>query len=620
MRSIFAPHRTAVKEHEGVLVARRGQADFTVGPSVLRLVGLALAIGALGALVALVLVDLIGLITNALYFGRLGTGLPSLTGQRLGLWAIPLPVIGGLVVGVMAKLGSEQIRGHGIPEAMENILSRGSRVAPRLAVLKPISSAISIGTGGPFGAEGPIILTGGAVGSLIAQALTLSAAERKVLLVCGASAGMSGVFGTPVAATLLGVELLLFEWKPRSLVPVATASLAAMAVRMELASAGWVRPAPLFRVPPHAVLPVGGMLDAAVVGIACGCLAWVITRAVYAAEDGFRRLRVHWVWWPAIGGLVVGIGGAIDRRALGVGYDTIGAELAGRLAVAALVGLLVVKLIIWAVALGSGNSGGVLAPVLMMGAAAGGVFAPFMDGGSRGFWCLIGLAAALSGVMRTPLTAVIFAFELTYDANALMPLMIAAVSAYLVSVLVLKRSILTEKVARGGVHVLHEYSVDPLEALRVRDVMSSDLATLDYDEPVARLQDLMHEPRSGRAQRLFPVIGADDVLLGVLEAHDLNPLEWGSAQVVGDLARRPIVALPHETLREIADRMIAHDIDGLPVVDGQHPPRLVGLIDQRDLFRAQIHLDVQERFQQRILTRRNGRANVVERESGAHVD
>src|ERR671930_34102 len=368
--------------------------DFTTSAQVLRLLPFALVIGALGAVTALVLLDLIGFITNLAYYHRLSLKPVSPLANTLGPISIVIPVVGGAIVGLMARFGSERIRGHGIPEAMETILVGGSKVEPRLTVLKPISSAISIGTGGPFGAEGPIILTGGALGSVIAQFFHLSAIERRSLLVAGAAGGMSAVFGTPVAAVILGVELLVFEWKPRSLVLIALASAVADAIRVGFSHAGLVHPEPLF--PLSAPAPHGAMVlvGSVVIGLAGGASAWVLTKAVYGAEDAFKKLPIHWMWWPAIGGLVVGIGGLIQPRALGVGYDTIQAELAGRLAIATLLSVFLVKLVIWSIALGSGTSGGILAPILIMGAAVGGLLAPVLPGGSVGAWSLLGMAGA----------------------------------------------------------------------------------------------------------------------------------------------------------------------------------------------------------------------------------
>ncbi len=426
-----------------------------------------MVIGVVCAFVALVLLRLIGLFTNLFYFGRWSTTMVSPVGNHLGVYSVLVPIAGALIIGVMARYGSERIRGHGIPEAIESILLNGSRIEPKVAILKPISSAISIGSGGPFGAEGPIIMTGGAVGSMIAQLFHLTSAERKTLLVAGAAGGMSATFASPVAAVLLAVELLLFEWKPRSLIPVALASAVAAVVRRYLLGFG-----PLFPVPVHPLF-IGpkGLLGCALVGLLAGALSALLTISVYAAEDAFQRLKIHWMWWPAIGGLAIGLGGLVFPQALGVGYDTIGALLQGSVTTRVIVGVLVVKWFIWAVSLGSGTSGGVLAPLLMMGGALGGLEAMFLPNEGAGFWPLISMGAILGGTMRSPFTSIVFAFELTHDANVFLPLLVGSVIADAFTVLTLRRSILTEKVARRGYHLSREYAVDPLEILFVREVM-----------------------------------------------------------------------------------------------------------------------------------------------------
>ena len=342
----------------------------------------------------------------------------SPVGNHLGVYSVFVPVAGALIIGVMARYGSERIRGHGIPEAIESILLNGSRIEPKVALLKPISSAISIGSGGPFGAEGPIIMTGGAVGSMIAQLFHLTSAERKTLLVAGAAGGMSATFAAPVASVLLAVELLLFEWKPRSLIPVALASAMAAVVRRYILGFG-----PLFPVPVHPLF-IGpkGLLGCALVGLLAGVLSALLTLSVYAAEDAFQRLKIHWMWWPAIGGLAIGLGGLVFPQALGVGYDTIGALLQGSVTTRVILGVLLVKWFIWAVSLGSGTSGGVLAPLLMMGGALGGLEAMFLPNEGAGFWPLISMGAILGGTMRAPFTSIVFAFELTHDANVFLPL------------------------------------------------------------------------------------------------------------------------------------------------------------------------------------------------------
>jgi len=579
--------------------------DFTTERRVLLLAAVALALGVAVTFLALGLLDLIGLITHLAYTGRLSTSLASPDTEVLGPLSLLVPVVGGLAVGVMARFGSERIRGHGIPEAMETILLRGSRMEPRLAVLKPASAAVSIGTGGPFGAEGPIIVTGGAAGSIVGQLLHLTAAERRCLLVAGAAAGMTAVFGTPLAAVLLAVELLLFEWRPRSMIPVALAAAAAAAMREALAGAGLLRAAPLFATGGHAALPFAVTAAAIPVGVACGGLAWLMTRCVYGAEDLFARLPLHWAWWPALGGVVVGAGGLLDPRALGVGYDTIGAELAGRLALGALALLLVVKLAIWAVALGSNTSGGILAPLLMLGAALGGLLGGALPGAGPGTWALLGMAGAMAGVMRSPLTSVVFALELTHDVGALLPLLVVCAIAHLISVLTLKRSILTEKVARRGYHVLREYEVDPLHALLVRDVMATDVFTVDPLSVAASLYDQLLEGAPARRQRLYPVLGGDGTLLGVLSLADVRDAHARRSPMAAVLAARaPLVARPEETLRAVADRMVASGHTVLPVVDRNEPPRLVGLVSHFDLLRARERVLIEERHRERPLAPR----------------
>ncbi len=557
-------------------------------------------VGAAVALLALGLLDLIGLITHLAYTGTISTSLGPPDTSVLGPLSVLVPVAGGLIVGVMARYGSERIRGHGIPEAMETILLRGSRMEPRLAVLKPVSSAVSIGTGGPFGAEGPIIVTGGAAGSIVGQLLHLTAAERRCLLVAGAAAGMTAVFGTPIAATLLAVELLLFEWRPRSMIPVALAACTAEIAREALANAGLLHPAPLFAMSAHATLPPAVSGGAIAIGMACGGLAWVMTRCVYGAEDLFGRLPLHWTWWPAIGGFVVGVGGLIEPRALGVGYSTIGAELAGTLALGTLAVLLTVKLTIWATALGSNTSGGILAPLLMLGAALGGLLGGILPGATGGTWALLGMAAAMAGVMRSPFTSIVFALELTHDIGALVPLLIACTIAYLISVLTLRRSILTEKIARRGYHVTREYEVDPLHALLVRDVMQTDLLTVEPDTAVADLHHQLPEGSPLRRQRLYPVLDTNQHLLGVLPLSDIRATQTGPL-AAGAAARDALVAKPDETLREVADRMVATSHTVLPVVDGDQPPRLLGIVSQFDLLKAHERLLIEERHRERPL-------------------
>jgi len=574
--------------------------DFTTDWRLIPISALAIVIGLLSTGVAWALLRLIGLFTNLFYYQRWDFRLVSPAGTPLGAWAILVPVGGSLIIGLMARYGSERIRGHGIPEAIESILINGSRVQPRLAFLKPLSSAISIGSGGPFGAEGPIIMTGGAFGSMIAQFFHLTSAERKTLLVAGAAAGMSATFASPIAAVLLAVELLLFEWKPRSLVPVALASAAAGAARRYILGVG-----PLFPVPPHPVF-IGpqGLLGCAICGLLAGVLSMLLTGAVYASEDAFAKLPIHWMWWPAIGGLVVGLGGLIFPQALGVGYDTIGALLQGHVAMGAIAGILLVKSVIWAVSLGSGTSGGVLAPLLMMGGALGGIEAMFLPNEGLGFWPLVSMGAILGGTMRSPLTGIVFALELTHDVNMLMPLLAASVIAHAFTVLVLKRSILTEKVARRGFHLSREYAVDPLEVLFVRDAMRTNLVAFKSDSTLDEVRATLNGNHGQRGQFLYPVIDETNQLHGVVTRRHLQRLLADSdppSQTLADLATDPVLAYPDEPLRVVVYRMAELGLTRFPVVERGDRRKLLGMIGLRDLLAARTRNLEEERSRERVL-------------------
>jgi chloride channel protein, CIC family len=563
-----------------------------------------MGIGALCAFVALVLLRLIGLFTNLFYFGRWSTAMVSPVGNHLGYYSVLVPVAGALVIGIMMRYGSERIRGHGIPEAIEAILINGSRVEPKVAILKPISSAISIGSGGPFGAEGPIIMTGGAFGSMIAQLFHLTSAERKTLLVAGAAGGMSATFASPVAAVLLAVELLLFEWKPRSLIPVALASVVAAVMRRYILGFG-----PLFPVPPHPLF-IGpkGLLGCALVGLLAGVLSALLTVSVYAAEDAFQKLPIHWMWWPMIGGLAIGLGGLIFPQALGVGYDTISALLQGSVTTKVILGVLLVKWFIWAVSLGSGTSGGVLAPLLMMGGALGGLEAVFLPDEGAGFWPLISMGAILGGTMRSPFTSIVFAFELTHDVNVFLPLLVGSLIAHAFTVLTLKRSILTEKVARRGYHLSREYAVDPLEILFVREVMRTNIVVLPA---ASALREFQHSLRANRhqSQRLLPVADAEGQFVGVLTRGDIlqrieQEGEAALQRTVGELVRQEaVVASPNEPLRVVVYRMAEKGITRMPVVDPASG-KFLGLVSLTDLLKARTRHLEEERRREQVLSLR----------------
>ncbi len=544
--------------------ARRRLGDFELTPRVLAITAVALPIGALSALLALALLRLIGLTTNLVFYWRWDTHLvaPGAIGSQHAWLIVVAPVLGGLVIGVMARYGSEKIRGHGMPEAIEAILTGGSRVQPRVALLKPISAAISIGTGGPFGAEGPIIMTGGAAGSILAQSLHLSADERKTLLVAGAAGGMAATFNAPFASVLLAVELLLFEWRPRSFVPVVGAVAVSTVVRGWLLGTAAVFALPAVHVTPHA----WAELLCIVPGVTGGLLALAATQLVYAAEDGFARLPVHWMWWPAIGGLIIGLGGLVEPRALGVGYDVIAELLTGRAGLSLILGILTVKTLIWGLSLGSGTSGGVLAPVFMIGAALGALEAQVLPGVLPGFWALAGLAAVLGGVMRSPLTGVVFPLELTHAWPLVLPLLIAATTAYVISALLLKRSVLTEKIARRGLHLTREYSIDPLEVILVHEVMT--------------------------------------------------PASPDNAMNGGTTASGRLSVSCDETLRRVANRFATAGTDAATVVDPRDPGRPIGTIMLADLLEARLRDHREEHERARLLAPRSRNGDLTPRRRG----
>jgi H+/Cl- antiporter ClcA/CBS domain-containing protein len=564
---------------------RRELRDFTTDARLVRVTAMAVVIGVMSAFVAYALVWLIGSITNLAYYHRFSSTLVSPAANTLGWWGVLVPMVGGLIVGLMARYGSERIRGHGIPEAMEAILIGRSRMDAKVAVLKPISSAISIGTGGPFGAEGPIIMTGGAFGSLFAQAFHMSSAERKTLLVAGAAAGMSAIFATPVAAVLIAVELLLFEWKPRSFVPVAAACVVAYLLRIPL-----LGPAPIFPVSQHEVMNGAELGITLVIGIIAGLGSAALTALVYGAEDLFAKLPIHYMWWPVIGGAVIGIGGLLQPRALGVGYDTIRDLLSGHMVGAFVLGLLVTKAIIWSIALGSGTSGGVLAPLLIMGGALGAIGARWIHVGDQALWAMISMAAMMGGTMRSPLTAIAFLLELTHDVELLPGLLVGCVAAHAVTVLLMKRSILTEKVARRGYHVVREYSVSPLARFRVEDVMERDVPTIPADvygaDIVRRL--LLQDPVFGR-RHSWPLVDKSGALVGIVTRGDLLRAvnEDDDDRTMLEIGKTPpVVTFPDDQLEDALNLMLRANVSHLPIVDRKEPSRLLGMLSRGSIATA----------------------------------
>ena len=600
--------------------------DYTVTPRVLIISFIAIFIGVASSYVAWALLKLIALATNIFFYFRFSWQNVSPADHHLGAWVILVPIVGGLLVGLMARYGSDKIRGHGMPEAIESILLRGSRVEPKVALMKPISSAVSIGSGGPFGAEGPIIMTGGALGSLIAQFFHLTDTERKTLLVAGSAAGMTAIFATPVAAIILAFELLLFEFKPRSLVPVALAAVTAAAARVYLLGAG-----PLFEKPQHAILYTPHALAACLLlGLMCAVMSLVLTRIVYFAEDTFERLPIHWMWWPILGGLIIGIGGYFFPHGFGVGYDLIAALLVDKVTVGIIVGILIAKSLMWGLSLGSGTSGGVVAPLLIIGGAVGAAAAHFpavFPNEGAGFWALLGMAAVLGATIGAPMMCIVFAVELTQDMNMFVPLILTVFVAYQVNILFMSRSILTEKISRRGFHLSREYSVDPLEIMMTRDVMRTNVVALPATLSVDDLSKSFATEHSRRGQWLYPIVKEDESLLSVLTRGELQRLitERESGQTPVNLlladtcqAGRPIVvAYPDEPLRVIVNRMAESGLTRFPVVDrrgkhrehgskqerqdGHNVPKLVGLVSLTDLLKARVANLQAERKRERVL-------------------
>jgi H+/Cl- antiporter ClcA/CBS domain-containing protein len=558
----------------------RRLADYSADYRMLILAAMAVVAGTGGAFSAWALLKLIAFATNVLWYGNFSFAQTGIANRAVWL-ILAVPIIGGLIIGLMARYGSEKIRGHGIPEAIETILYGESRLSLKVALLKPLSSAVSIGSGGPFGAEGPIIMTGGAIGSLFAQLFRLSAAERKTLLVAGATAGMTGIFGTPFAAIMLAVELLLFEWKPRSFVPVVTAVLVAFAWRPLLIGSG-----PLF--PFAAATPAGlePVALAAGLGLVTGLLAAFLSVVLYWIEDAFNHVPIHWMWWPALGAIVVGIGGVFDLRVLGAGYGSIQALLDGHLLVQAVILLLVVKAVVWLVALGSGTSGGIVAPLLILGGSAGFLIGQFLPG-DAGFWAMIGMAGIMAGVMRAPMTAALFAAELTNHLSALPETIAAGAAAYAVSVLIMKRSILTEKIARRGRHISREYSVDALEFMLAGSLMTPNPKTLPGSMTIA---DAVRFFNAEAQHRSYPVIDANGRLLGLVSRGDALRWQMDSESQSGSLAdamsdASALIAFESTPCGQVADMMVESGVGRVPIVD-QQSRKVVGIISRQDLLKV----------------------------------
>ncbi len=559
---------------------------------------LAAGIGLLAGVIAFLLYHLIGLFTNIAFYGRFSLAFlsPRYAVAHLGLWVIPIPVIGGLIVGVMAKYGSSKIKGHGIPEAMEAVLVNRSRIQPRVAILKPISAAIAIGTGGPFGAEGPIIQTGGAVGSLIGQLLHTTASERKVLLACGAAAGMSATFNTPIAGVILAIELLLFEFKSRSFIPLVIASTLATAVHMQLLGTG-----PMFSVAAmNFDIPLGLPFYLLLGGL-CGLAAVGFTRLLYWTEDLFEKLPIDELWWPAIGAIGLGIIGYFVPRVLGVGYDTIGDILNANLAFGVLIVIMLAKSAALVVSLGSGTSGGLLAPMFMSGAAMGGAFAILLNKIipsahlSPGAFALVAMGAVFGAASRATFSFIIFAFEITRDYNAVLPLMLVSVIADGISMLLMPRaSIMTEKLRRRGLRIPHEYEADILHYTTVAQTMEKDIPAISGAMKIGELADRIarREPQVSRHHGMFVMDGEGRLVAvitpgDVMRALDKDPSGAITAFEAG--SKNLVVTYPDEVLDEASEKMLRNNVGRLPVVERNDQRNVVGYLGRPGIMAARLH-------------------------------
>lgn len=420
---------------------------------------MAFLLGVLSTIVAKILLASIAFFTNLFWFQTFSLKKTDLGNFPVTWPYIFIPVLGGIIVGLTARFGSKAIRGHGIPEVMENILTKGSRIPRRMTLLKPLSAAISIGSGGPFGAEGPIIATGSALGSWIGRHLYFNEHQRKTLLAVGAAAGMTAIFGTPLAAVFICIELLLFEFSAKSFIPILIAVSTAQSLRI-LSGHG----APEFPIGQVVLTPSGwDSLFYFCAGAITGAVSCIVSKIVFHVEDLFEKLPIHWMWWPMLGGVVVGVVGYIDPRSLGVGYGNIINALQGKILLIPAITLFICKFISWSISLGSGTSGGTLAPLLTFGSSlgivlyyAGHALFPHLAI-SPEVTALVCMSSMFSGATRAVLTSTVFALEVSGASFGIAPLLLGNSAAFLFSMFFLKETIMTEKIVRRGIHVPNEY-------------------------------------------------------------------------------------------------------------------------------------------------------------------
>lgn len=540
------------------------------------------------SVIAKLLVNLIHFITNISFYGEVSVANQNPTADVFGWFIIFIPAIGGLIVGLMALYGSEGIRGHGIPEAMEQILTNESKIKPIITYLKPLSSAIVIGTGGPFGAEGPIIATGGALGSTFGQLLQITPNERKILLASGATAGMAAIFGAPIASILLAIELLLFEFSPRSFLPVALACITG--------AAGYhifFRDTPIFLMDMDLAAPSSyGLIFYAAMGLVMGLFAIASTKIVYWIEDLFGKLPIHWAWWPAIGGLVVGVIGFYNPRTLGVGYYNIQEILSGSLTLQVVVSLCVLKFVSWAIALSSGTSGGTLAPLFTIGGALGVMLGMLGNawfpeiGISIPMAALVGMSAMFAGSSRAFLTSIVFAMETTGQESALLPLLATCTTAYIVSYFLMDNTIMTEKIARRGVVTPSSYEADILSEIKVKQAFSDKGMAISKDMKVGEARNWF-EQETDLKTSYFIIADEEGGYIGLISSTTLFSAHHSPDKVVGDLVkRRNLFVHPEDTLKSAVEKMAKENVDILPVISGD---KIEGVLSYQDIFSVYKH-------------------------------
>lgn len=547
---------------------------------------LSIAVAIAISLIAKVLIYLIDLVTNIAFFGTIDLEFRSPADNTLGLWVILIPVIGGALVGLMALYGSKAIRGHGIPEAMEQILTNKSKIKPSIAFLKPVSAAIAIGTGGPFGAEGPIIATGGAFGSTLGQLLKITPNERKVILAAGATAGMSAIFGTPIAAIFLAIELLLFEFSPRAILPVALACITGAAGHHLLFESGPVFPMPDLEIPSNLALGIYSFI-----GLVIGLISLALTKAVYFIEDAFEKLPIHWMWWPAIGGLAVGIIGFYFPHTLGVGYENITNMLSGTVPLTLMLSLCFFKFLSWAIALGSGTSGGTLAPLLTIGGATGAISGSlilsfFPDSGiSIPMAALIGMSSMFAGASRAYLTSITFALESTMQSNALLPLLGACTGSYLISFFFMENTIMTEKIARRGVYTPDSYEPDVLRKMSVSEVIKENLLVLSAKNTIEEIRSFFDtEPPS---ENYFLVVDENDSFEGIVNILDIYNKNHNPESSVSVITKKGFSFInDNDSLAKAVDLMSKSNEEFLPVISSGDERTINAVLTYKDILTA----------------------------------